>query len=367
MKVFISSVVKGMEEYREAAAKAARILKHEVLRSEDFGAAPGTPQQVCLAGVRAADVVVLLLGKRYGAAQASGLSPTHEEFREAKERCPVLVFVERDVGREERQDEFLRDVQAWGSGHYTAAFSTAEELHAAVLSGLHQLELARKTGPVDGAEMLSRAKEALPTCGGRFGQATLGLVVVGAPAQQILRPVELEDPALGRELTQEALFGGKAIFRTESGTDRQIEGNTLQLSQDDRSIGIDQVGTVVIQLPAQEEREGRSELPVLLEEFVQSQIQAGLAYAGWLLERVDPTHRLQEVAPVISLSQAGYLGWRTRDEHKRSPNSVSLGVGGRDDIVVHLRPVNRRREVLNVEARKIAEDFTVLLRRERRS
>jgi hypothetical protein len=54
MKVFISSVISGMEEYREAAAKAARILKHEVLRSEDFGASPATPQRVCLAGVRAA-------------------------------------------------------------------------------------------------------------------------------------------------------------------------------------------------------------------------------------------------------------------------------------------------------------------------
>jgi hypothetical protein len=139
---FISSVVSGMEAYRDAAARAARMLRHEVIRSEDFGASPSTPQRVCLAGVRAADLVLLLLGKRYGVAQASGLSPTHEEFREAKDRCPVLVFVEKTADREEAQEQFVKEAQGWGSGLYTAAFSSPEELQEAVVSGMHQLELA---------------------------------------------------------------------------------------------------------------------------------------------------------------------------------------------------------------------------------
>ena len=97
MKVFVSSVIGGLEEHRAAAREGAENLGHAVIAAEDFGASPGSPQQVCLAGVRDADVVILLLGARYGTAQASGLSPTHEEYRAARGTKPVLVFVQAGV------------------------------------------------------------------------------------------------------------------------------------------------------------------------------------------------------------------------------------------------------------------------------
>ncbi len=95
MRVFISSVITGYEHFRDAVAAAVESLGHEVIRAEDFGASPGTPQQACLGGVREADVVVLLVGARYGAIQPSGHSATDEEYREARESKQVLVFVER--------------------------------------------------------------------------------------------------------------------------------------------------------------------------------------------------------------------------------------------------------------------------------
>jgi hypothetical protein len=271
MKVFISSVVSGMEEYRDAAARAARTLKHEVLRSEDFGASPTTPQRVCLAGVREADVVLLLIGHRYGTPQASGLSPTHEEFRDAQERGPILVFVQKGVDREEPQEAFLSEVQSWSSGLYTASFTTSEDLR----------------------------------------------------------------------------------------------GDQLELRQQRRSLTLDQLGTVSIQLPAEEDVD-QSHLPVLVEEFISEQVEAALNFAGWVLDHIDSPHRLQEVAPVLSLSDAGYFGWKTRAENRRSPNSVSMGIGTRDSVTVHLRPITRRREGLRKDAKRLAEDLTVLLRREKR-
>lgn len=103
MKVFISSPIAGMEELREAAARAIRSLGHELIRAEDFGAAAESAQITCLKGVREADAVVLLVGERYGRAQSSGLSATHEEYREARERCPVLVMVANSAEREGAQ------------------------------------------------------------------------------------------------------------------------------------------------------------------------------------------------------------------------------------------------------------------------
>ena len=86
MKIFVSSLISGNESFRAAVAEAAQTLGYELIKAEDFSATTASPQQACLAAVRACDVVVLLLGERYGYTQPSGLSATHEEYREARER-----------------------------------------------------------------------------------------------------------------------------------------------------------------------------------------------------------------------------------------------------------------------------------------
>src|SRR3977135_4124469 len=107
MKVFISSLITGMEPVRSAAREAVLQLGHEPIFAEDFGAKPQSPQVACLSGVRQSGLVIPILGPRYGAKQASGLSATHEEYREAKERCPILAFVEDGVGRDAAQEAFV--------------------------------------------------------------------------------------------------------------------------------------------------------------------------------------------------------------------------------------------------------------------
>jgi hypothetical protein len=174
----------------------------------------------------------------------------------------------------------------------------------------------------------------------------------------------LERPELAREIKQQALFGPATIFETESGTKESITGDHLELRQDLRSLTLDQLGTVSIEMPAEEHHEG-SHLPVLVEEFIAQQVEAALSFAGWLLDRVDPTHRLQEVAPVLSLFEGGYLGWKTRAEHRKNPDVVSMGIGTRDDLTVQLHPPTRRREALRSDVKRLAEDLTVLLRRKR--
>lgn len=95
MKIFISSLISGFEPYREAVKSAILTLRHQPVMAEDFGAQPNSPQIACLQGLRSADMVILVLGHRYGYPQgSSGVSPTHEEFLEAQPRKPILVFVQ---------------------------------------------------------------------------------------------------------------------------------------------------------------------------------------------------------------------------------------------------------------------------------
>jgi Domain of unknown function (DUF4062) len=120
MRFFISSTITGFENFREATAEAICALGNEVLRSEDFTASPTASQVACLSGVRESDGVILLLGGRYGSVQASGMSPTHEEFEAAKEIKPIFAFIQSDISPEPRQQAFIDEVRDWSTGTYTS-------------------------------------------------------------------------------------------------------------------------------------------------------------------------------------------------------------------------------------------------------
>ena len=213
MKIFISSVIGGFEPYRDAAVQAVRALRHEPIRAEDFGASPRTPQQVCLKGVREADLVLLLIGERYGEIQASGRSATHEEFLEACERCEILVFVQEGVTFEPAQRRFSSEVQKWATGRYTNPFSSPGDLRDRVTAAIRDVEVSHAAGGVNEAELVDHARSLFPNDRGRV--ASLALVTVGGPRQQVLRPAKLEDAAFQKWLRKEALTGDDAVLSTE--------------------------------------------------------------------------------------------------------------------------------------------------------
>ncbi len=149
MKLFISSVITGMEDERAAVARAATLLDFDVIRAEDFSASSTSPQQTCLEGVRQADVTVLLLGERYGHPQGSGLSATHEEFREAKDHCDVIPFVQANANPDATQTTFIREVKNWDTGKYAGEFSTPEELAGLVTTALSRYKMVHADGDAE--------------------------------------------------------------------------------------------------------------------------------------------------------------------------------------------------------------------------
>lgn len=364
MKVFISSVIRGLEGYREAATRAARALRHEVKRAEDFAASSATPQQTCLAGARWAEVVILILGARYGDRQTSGLSPTHEEYREAREYCPVLVFIQQNVDFEAAQQVFVREVQDWSTGHFTARFSNPDELRDEVTAALRDLELSRAAGPIDEEEMLSRAKGLLPA--ERQSQGVrLSLVVAGGPKQQVIRPKDLEASKLEEAISQQALFGPHRILDRTLGTDREIRDNALVIEQQKGSIFLDQLGTIRL-VRAIEHSLARNEISavgVAIKEEVEELLRRMLQFAAWMLDHIDPVRRISDVVPVVALN--GAMTWRTQAEHEQSPNSYPVRLST-DPVVAQLNPARRHRAALTQDAASIAEDIVALLGRSMR-
>ena len=364
MKVFISSLIRDMEPIRAAAREAVASLGHEAIMAEEFPAQPQSPQVACLEGVRTADAVVLVLGAIYGARQASGLSATHEEFREAKDRRPVFAFMQRGVQPDAEQAAFVAEVRGWVGGLFSPEFGDPADLRNALTKAIHHWQLSTASGPLDPKEVLGRALAAFPGERNRgSGAPLLQVVVAGGPGQSILRPSRIEDASFSDRLLETAMFGAdRRIFSPREGSDTSVRDGRLVLSQGQRLASIDELGTVAIHLDL---AEGRGGLSVIIEEDVADRMALALRYADWLLDEVDATHRLSNVVLAAAVADGGYNAWRTRREHEASPNSGSMGrsSGGDRRPPVHLTPPNRPRAALKHEAANLVTDLVTLLRR----
>lgn len=373
MEIFISSLISGMEAERAAAKRAIELLRHQAVMAEDFLAQPNSPQVACLAGVRQADLVVLILGERYGAKQASGLSATHEEYRAAQGERPVLVFLQ-GADPEPEQAAFIAEVSSWEQGLFREPFTSPAELGERLTRALHDYELAHAQGPMDPGQLAQRSLDLLPqSTQGSQERTRLQLAVAAGPQVTVLRPAAMEDPALAEALQQQALFGQLAIFDRRRGTNVRLEDHALVIYQGERyeqgpEVRLWAGGDVRLLLPLGDREQRGMGLPFLIEEEVAEKIASALRYAGWVLSHIDATERVTHVALAASIAGHGGFGWRTRAEHAASPNGGSMGWGNEHEREqpVQLSPAHMKRQALAMSASNIVNDLVALLRRKRK-
>jgi hypothetical protein len=320
----------------------------------------------CLDCVRQSAAVVLILGERYGTKQPSGLSATHEEFREARERGPVLVFVQAGISPDADQAAFIKEVEEWRSGYMRDGFSTPGELRSRVTRAIYKMSLAAATAPFNSEEVLARALSVFPRNENysHRGEA-LTVAVFGGPSQTILRPSETENLDLAVKLEQQALYGSTKIFARGEGTTSGIENDNLVIKQDGREsrfIRLDGQGGIVIHLPLA--KDPSSTFSVIVVETVHEHLQKALQYAIWLLDEIDSTQKLSHL--VVAASVVGGLGMLTREELNARPNSLSMpGFGRTNTGPVHLTPPHVTRPALSQDMVRTVSDLVTLLRRQR--
>jgi Domain of unknown function (DUF4062) len=143
VKVFISSVRRGLEGERDALPGLVLGLGHEPTRFEDFGSLPVPSREACLRGVENADAYLLLLGEHYGdPLPDTGKSPTEEEWNVAKRRgIPILVFRKQGITPELAQAEFIRRVEDYVEGRFRGSFGSVGELLATAGKAIRALDV----------------------------------------------------------------------------------------------------------------------------------------------------------------------------------------------------------------------------------
>lgn len=371
MKIFISSLIGGFEEFRAAARSAIVALRHEPVVAEDFGAQPNSPQIACLQGLRSADLVVLILGARYGYVQGtSDVSPTHEEYLEARGKKPILTFVQGGVDRDDQQAKFVSEVSEWQTGHFRESFKTADELRNLVTRAIHDFQLANAAGPLDAGAVSAAALGLLPKArqNSQASSPMIHIAIAGGPIQRLLRPAELEATALVDAIHQQALFVEPKLFSKSKGVEHSIDGSTLVVEQERGArIRLDENGSLVLSLPLERTEGARRNgfgVFAIIEEDVLRELAAAMAFSAWLLDRIDPTQRVTHVALAASIEASDYMGWRTQAEQDANPNSGTMRMGNAKQPV---SSTDRPRAALRFQAIELAEDLMVPLRREMKS
>lgn len=369
MKIFVSSLISGFEPLRMAARSAIKALGHEPVMAEDFGAKSASPQVACLQGLRSADLVVLILGERYGVIPpGSMVSPTHEEYLEARGCKEVLMFVQEDVMHEPAQDALLREAQDWRGGLFRAGFRTPEELRDAVTHAIHKFELVHTGAPLNPAELRSTAEVMITERSrrGSHGRSRLCFALAAGPKQQVLRPAELEAESLANALHQQAMFGTPKFFEKSDGVNTRMDGDILLIEQENgASLRLTEQGDVVVELPlerkASNSRGFGSVMLGIVEESVLRELINAIAFSDGVLDKIDPTQRVTHVALAARIDASDFMAWRTQAEHDQSPNSGTMRTSS-----APVKPVcvDCPRGALKFDISRLAEDLLVPLRRQ---
>jgi hypothetical protein len=158
MRVFISSVRKGLEEERDALPGIISAVGHTPVRFEDFSAQDTPSRQACLDALATADVYLLLLGPQYGHRfPDTGQSPTHEEWNSARAAgMRRIVYCKSGIKFEPEQYALSREIGDYASGAFYDSFSNTPELLTKVAKKLRELEFSN--GELD-FQALTRSPE----------------------------------------------------------------------------------------------------------------------------------------------------------------------------------------------------------------
>lgn len=142
MRVFMSSVRKGLEQERDSLAGIIKAVGHAPVRFEDFSAQNTPSRDACLRELASSDVYLLILGPQYGHKfPETGQSPTHEEWvfatRNGIER---IVYRKQGVIFENSQQQLAREIEAYSTGVFRDSFTSVQELQEKVVKKLREID-----------------------------------------------------------------------------------------------------------------------------------------------------------------------------------------------------------------------------------
>lgn len=190
-RVFVSSVVEGFAEYRQAARGGIEQAGGDaVLVNEDFPAQANSSRNTCLDAIDSCDVFLLILGARGGWKTPSGRLVVEEEFEHARARkLPVLLFLE-DVPRDAEGQRFAKSLSDYVDGTFRVKFTGVTELRDQVERLLRTITDTRNNGSMDHDPIEAHLQKPH-----RFSDQTcLRFAIAPERVEEVFDPLDLASP-----------------------------------------------------------------------------------------------------------------------------------------------------------------------------
>ena len=228
-RVFVSSVIEGFAEYRQAARSGIEQAGGEaVLVNEDFPSQASSSRNTCLDAIDSCDVFLIVLGGRGGWKTPSGRLVIEEEFEHARSRkLPVLVFFE-DAPRDAEAQRFAKSLSDYVDGNFRVKFSGAAELQGQVERSLRAISATPENRPMDHDPIAAHLLKPH-----RFSdQTTLRFGIAAERVEEVFDPLDLASPDFAERMMEIGhrrdvrLFGYRYAKQ-----EPRLEGSSLVIEQ----------------------------------------------------------------------------------------------------------------------------------------
>lgn len=368
-RIFVSSVIEGFEDYREAARNGILDAGGEPALVEDYPGLSISPRTACLDGVKSCDVLVAVIGDRGGWTAPSGKLVVQEEYDEARQNnLSVLAFIQ-DVERDEESQRLVDKISDYVSGVFRLTFSSATELRAAVKDSLEPIIQHLKNPEVE----LSMIEEKLKDPYEIYNEASLRFLLTPERVEEFIDPVSLESPDLKRQLLEIGHSGEVELFSYERPKRTEVGVNEIIILQSDEGRswdGVDEIrleltttGIIVIDsnvtglAPRGEEF---ASAMVILEGDIADRLKKCFVFALAFFELRDQFRRYDRIIYNAALSGIGH---RTLMLEPPRGGSYAMGQHGDEVIIAFDRPQVLTREDLSKSEKQVERTITLFRRR----
>jgi hypothetical protein len=343
-RVFVSSVIKGFEEYREAARQAIISAGGEpVLVNEDFPSLINSSRNICLDAVDSADVFVTIIGERAGWTTPSGKLVIEEEYDRALIRkLHTLAFLQ-DIKRDPEAQRFADEISDYVNGLFRAVFRSPSELQSEMLKALKALLPIFKVETMDDNLLMQPLKNPYSIA----NETSVRFIIASERDEEIIDPVVLGSEDFVETILELGHSKKVRIFDYLRPKKHWIDGQSLLIHQFDPSgsrketvnevrLEISESGLIIIDSNVTR-RVVRGQLHSLLdscvvaEEDIEAVLNTCFQFTAALFDFIDRFKRHNRFKYNAALVN---IGTRKLVKEPKEQSSYSLNMPGHNEPVI---------------------------------
>jgi hypothetical protein len=342
-RVFVSSIMQGFNDCREAARLAILAAGGEPVMAEDFAITTASPRNACLDGVASSDVCIVVVGDRGGWTAPSGKLVVEEEYEEAKRQHKIVAVYVQNGARDGDADRLVKTLSDYVSGHFRATFDNCADLERVLRDKLPAilapLDLPMTRNGVLGTKL--REPYAVQQ------ETTLRLVIVPERQEEVIDKLTIGTNEFAEDVLAIAHQRNVKLFDYRSAKSSRLERNVLVVEEHPpsrysgapaaRRIELSPDGVVVVDAvvsfstTSADDIAGTTATFFLVKGDVVAALSAAFGFAAELFEKIDPYKRHQRFhyAAVVS-----GIGFRSLVERAERRSSYSMARNLEEPLVV---------------------------------